>query len=245
MYRVRMFGSLTVMGNDTVINISSSPLRSLMCAFASRPGQVLSTAELMDWLWSSRTPKHPVAAFHTYVYRLRRMIESDRSGLPPIILKQPGYVWEADPHSIDTVDFRARIQAISLGTAGRSRQIFDLRSTLAIWQQSPLLDIPDSVPKTTEVASLEDHRLHAMATLFELELEMGRHQEIIPEVRQALSSFPYHEQFSYQLMTALRKSHRRWAALQVFNQTSHSLKRELGIEPGLELRQLYNAILTE
>jgi SARP family transcriptional regulator, regulator of embCAB operon len=243
-YRVTMFGSLTIIGDGVPVDISSRPLRGLMGAFASRPGEVLSIAELMDWLWPSKTPKNPVAALHTYVYRLRRLLGSHGSDLPQMLLRQPGYVWEADPSDIDTVDFRARA-GCQEAAAACHEQVADLRSTLAIWRQSPLLDIPDSIPRNSEIASLEDLRLHAMTRLFELEMQQGRHQEIVAEIRQALADFPYHEQFSYQLMVALRQSQRRYDALQVFDQTCHSLKSELGIMPSARLRRLHDSILSE
>ena len=78
----------------------------------------------------------------------------------------------------------------------------------------------------------------------DLELQLGRHHELVGELTELAGEFPLREQLRGQLMLALYRCGRTAEALQVYRQARRTMIDELGIEPGDRLQHLEHAILT-
>ena len=87
--------------------------------------------------------------------------------------------------------------------------------------------------------------MSALEDLFEAELELGRHAEAVGELGSLVADHPLRERLRAQLMLALYRAGRQAEALAVYQDGRTVLVEELGIDPGLELRDLEGAILRQ
>ena len=62
-----------------------------------------------------------------------------------------------------------------------------LREALGLWRGEPLADVPSQLLRDREVPPLEDQRLQALAARIDADLHLGRHGEVVAELRQLVA----------------------------------------------------------
>ena len=92
-------------------------------------------------------------------------------------------------------------------------------------------------------ARLDDQRRAVQSERVDVALALGRHHQLIPDLKRAVAAEPLDEQVLGQLMLALYRDGRQADALARYRDGRQTLVEELGIEPGAELRALEQAIL--
>jgi tetratricopeptide (TPR) repeat protein len=102
--------------------------------------------------------------------------------------------------------------------------------------------VPSRLLRDREVPPIEDQRLQALAARIDADLHLGRHGEVVAELRQLVAAHPLQEQFHAQLMLGLYRSGRPADALAAYQDVRRVLAGELGIDPGPELRLLHQRI---
>ena len=75
------------------------------------------------------------------------------------------------------------------------------------------------------------------------DLALGRHRELVPELGRLVAEEPLRERRRAQLMLALYRSGQQADALRVYREAQAYLARELGLQPGRELRALELAVM--
>jgi tetratricopeptide (TPR) repeat protein len=91
--------------------------------------------------------------------------------------------------------------------------------------------------------SLEEERRAAILERVECELELGRHADLLGELRGLLARYPLDETFIAHQMAALYWSGRPGDALSLYRETRSRLVDEQGTEPGPMLSELHQRIL--
>ena len=117
------------------------------------------------------------------------------------------------------------------------------RDALRLWR-GPALDGIDSQLVRAAAGRLDEQRIATNEDRLDLELELGRHHELVGELSELVKEFPLRERLRGQLMLALYRCDRSAEALQVYRQARRTMIDELGIEPGERLQHLEHAILT-
>ena len=107
----------------------------------------------------------------------------------------------------------------------------------------PLADVPSQMLRDRWVPHLDQLHVQALEWRIEADLHEGRHEELIPELRDLTARQPLQERFHGQLMLALYQSGRQAEALAAYFRARDVLITELGVEPGPGLRDLYQQIL--
>ncbi|MPZ81260.1 MAG: tetratricopeptide repeat protein [Actinophytocola sp.] len=92
-------------------------------------------------------------------------------------------------------------------------------------------------------ALLDGSRLIAIMDRVRLDLELGRHEEVVGELTALVGEHSLRERLHEYLMLALYRSGRQAEALEVCRRVRTTLVDELGIEPGERLQQLERSIL--
>ena len=83
----------------------------------------------------------------------------------------------------------------------------------------------------------------ALEECLDIEVSLGRHVQLVPELTALIGEFPYRERLRGLLMLALHRSGRLAEALAVYREARRYLIEELGAEPGDELQRLHRHIL--
>jgi hypothetical protein len=87
-------------------------------------------------------------------------------------------------------------------------------------------------------------RLQALEVRIDADLRLGRHAEVITELRQMTATHSLRERLHGLLMLALHRDGRQAEALAVYQHARRILVDEIGTEPGAELCGLHYQILT-
>jgi predicted ATPase len=120
-----------------------------------------------------------------------------------------------------------------------------LRAALALWRGRPFGELGVDGTLRVEADRLEGLHVHARELRIEADLALGASAELVDELEALTASHPYHESFWRQLMLALYRSERQADALAAYHRARRTLDEDLGIEPGLALRELETAILRQ
>jgi DNA-binding SARP family transcriptional activator len=229
-----LLGPLEVRHDGRTIEIARGKPRALLALLLLSPGRVVATERLIDELWGDSPPATAATALHVYVSGLRKAL-GDRT----IVTREPGYAIEVEPESVDLHRFETlRTEARS---ADPPHAASLLREALALWRGPALAD----VPLPTEAARLDELRLGAVAERIDADLELGVHEELVPELEALVREHPFHERLRRQLMLALYRAGRQADALAAFADARRTFVDALGVDPSPMLQELQHAILRQ
>ena len=234
----RILGPIEVASDGQTLPIGQGKQRALLALLVLRTGEVISTDVLIDELWHGRAPATAPKSLQVYVSRLRKVLGDGIIGTRP-----PGYVLDVAREDVDLYRFEqllsdAREQPASEAAA-------TLRDALALWRGSPLADVADEAFAQHEIARLEELRLAGTEDRIDADLALGRHAQLVGELEELVGRHPYRERVRGQLMLALYRTGRQADALAVYRDARSTLADELGLEPGSDLRELEQRILTQ
>src|SRR5581483_5503786 len=108
-----------------------------------------------------------------------------------------------------------------------------------------LVDVAGEPFAGAEIARLSELRAAAVETELEAELAAGRHRDVIGRFEALLADYPLRERLWWLLVLALYRSGRQADALRAYQRARGRLRDELGIDPGVELRELESAVLRQ
>jgi DNA-binding SARP family transcriptional activator/class 3 adenylate cyclase/tetratricopeptide (TPR) repeat protein len=218
--------------------------RALLAVLALHANQIVSTDHMIDELWGEHPPSTAVHTVQVFVSRLRRALGPVGERL---LTRPPGYVLELDADELDAARFeRLYVSGRSMLSAGDAAGAVEVLMTArSFWRGPPLADFTYEPFAQAAIARLEELRLSCLEELFEAELALGRHQQLVPELEASVRERPLRERARGQLMLALYRCGRQAEALEGFREARQRLIDEVGIEPGVSLRELHEAILRQ
>jgi DNA-binding SARP family transcriptional activator/streptogramin lyase len=237
----RILGPLEVVGGTNGVSLDAPKVRALLGVLLLHPNEVVSLDRLIDELWGERPPATAAKIVQTYVSQLRHALGADA-----IATRAPGYVLLVENGSLDANAFRRLVaEARGLAATGDDEQACPVyREALALWRGPPLAGLVFESFARNEVERLDEERLSAVMDLTDVELELGRHEEVVPELESLVGQHPLRERLRAQLMLALYRCGRQAEALAVYRDARRTLVEELGLEPARELQALEQSILT-
>jgi DNA-binding SARP family transcriptional activator len=244
--RVGILGPVELMGGGPA-QLSGVKERCLLAALAVHGGEAVSAAALVDALWGDRPPRTAAKTLQNYVLRVRRALGSAGGGDLGIATLPAGYCLRAAPGMVDAGLAESLIGAGRRGMAGGDpvAAVRLLRQALDLWRGPALAEFAGRPFAAAEALRLDELREAAQEDLFDAELALGHHHEVVGSLEALVASGPLRERRWGQLMMALYRDGRQAEALDAFHRVRQLLVRELGVDPGAELRQLYQAILQQ
>jgi DNA-binding SARP family transcriptional activator len=217
--------------------------RTVLAALLVRANLVVPVDELVEFVWDGRPPSGATTTVRSYVMRLRQALEPAVAAR--IVTRDPGYLCRTGADELDLTRFEALCR--DAGARLRERRWAeaseDAARALALWRGTPLVDVPSEMLREQVAPRLEQLRLQAVEDRIEAELQLGRHDRLVPELEDLRVRHPLRERFQAQLMLALARGGRQAEALEVYRDARQVLVGELGLEPGPELRRLQERIL--
>ena len=241
--RFGLLGPVTAERDGAQIAITAPSQRTVLAVLLLDANTAVSADRLVEALWGERPPASANASLYNHVMRLRRLLGDEGGQL--IRVASPGYLIRIEPGDLD---LHAFTDLCAAGAAAvRSRQwakaAEDLAEALALWRGEPLSDVPRVGAQDVRVQQWAESRLQALEGRIDADLALGRHAEVISELRALTALHPLREAFYAKLMLALYRAHRQADALDVFQALRRTLVDELGVEPAASLQQLHRRIL--
>ncbi|WP_159943601.1 MULTISPECIES: AfsR/SARP family transcriptional regulator [unclassified Nocardiopsis] len=220
----------------------------LLALLLVRANQTVSVDTLVDELWEGEPPATAVRTVRTHVYHLRGALERScgtRDARRVLRTQGAGYRMELSPDELDLFAFQQLVgQAQVLSAEKRHAEVVDrAEQALSLWRGPVLSDVRPGRVLAGHVARLTETHTRLRELRVDASLRLGRHREVLPELRDLVNVYPLHEGFHAQLIDALRRSGRRGEALSAFRAARDTLHEQLGLEPSEELRRLQHAIL--
>ena len=239
----QILGPFTVTGDDSrPVDLGGAKPAALLAMLALRPNELVPADRLIEDLWDGQPPATAPKTLQVHVSRLRRVLPDG-----VISTTSGGYVLVAEPDQVDAQRFS---ELVAEGTAAmadgaHARASGRLRAALGLWRGDALADFAYASFAQDPIARLDGLRTVAREAAIEAELALGRHAELIPELRELVKRHPLSEHLRAQLMLALYRSGRQAEALGVYRAGRRILVDQLGIEPSEELRELERRILEQ
>lgn len=241
--RFGIFGPTEVFLDDVEIPVPAAQQRTILAALLLYNNRVVSIDRIAWFLWGEDLPPSAVPTIRTYVMRLRRTVGPQVA--ERITTKAPGYMMNVGPCESDLAKFfDLHGRAGGLATNGRLAEASSaLAAALALWRDAPLLDVPSPALQEIEVPPLLELRMQTLEWWIDLELQLGRHAQLVPELSHLVRAHPLRESLTAQLMLALHRAGRQSDALAAYLHIRKMLIEQLGSEPGEELCQVQQLIL--
>lgn len=240
-----VLGPLEARRDGELVPLGGPKQRTVLAALLLDPGRVVSGERLAELVWGE-VPDHAASTLPVYMSNLRRALRDDARG-DPLVTRKPGYLIEVEPELLDLTQVRdLRGQAAAHRESGEPAVAAHLlRLALGLWRGPALADLRESAQVGALVLPLDRQRTALRRELMELELELGRHLTLLPELHAAVADDPYDENLVSLLAIALYRSGRQGEALDEIRAAGARLAEDLGIDPGPELRAVEAAVLRQ
>lgn len=246
-----LLGPLEVIGSrGEPVPVSWRARKALLSVLLLYAGEPCSHGLLIDAVWGTRTPRHPVLSLRSHISRLRtevglgaRLEATGREDTKT--LDAAAYLLRVGDGELDVHRFRQR--------AARGRQLLArgelqaaapaLAAALGCWREPPLKDLPSSPLIDAEAEALLEERRVAGADYVDVMLALGRHREVLADLRRTTTLDPLAEGPAAQLMLALYRAGRKTEALAAYSHTRGAVIQALGTDPSPYLKELHLQIL--
>jgi DNA-binding NarL/FixJ family response regulator/DNA-binding SARP family transcriptional activator len=239
----RLLGPLEVQTPDGWAAISAAKWRSLLACLLLRPGELVPTETLISELWGDAPPNTANNLVSIYVHRLKKMI-GDTDG-QVLVYRKPGYLLRLPDGATDAQWFETMIRGAREALSASDPQMAAnrLEEALALWRGPLLSDVPATPLITSESERFAELRLEAAGLNIAVDIDRGRGDQAIPELRELLDDHPLREELWLLLMRALAETGQRAEALAAYDQARELVLGELGVELGAALNRLYADLL--
>ncbi len=255
MIRYSVLGRLRAELDGRELTLGTPQQRAVLALLVLRRGHLVTPEDVVAAVWGEAAPASADNLVQTYVARLRRLLEPGRPRRAParvLVSAGRGYVLTVAPGCCDLDVFEDRLRQ-----AGAARAAGDpegaaghLRAAIGVSAQGQfdlggwdaLADVPGPYA-AAQRARLTEQYLVAAEDLCSAELELGRAAALVPALSGLVAAHPLRERPRALLMQALYRSGRQAEALAAYSDARAHLSRELGLEPGPELRDVQRQIL--
>ncbi|GLW33563.1 AfsR/SARP family transcriptional regulator [Actinoplanes regularis] len=241
----RVFGPLEVLIDGRHLELGGHRQQIVLASLLLEAGRAVPVGRLMAAVYGDHPPTSARVQVQICVSGLRRLLVVP--GRPHcIITRNQSYVLDPVGCDIDLLTYERLLgEAREAAAAGRRDDaVTSYREALQLWRGGTALEGLDSTLLRSAADQLAEQRLTVYEDCIELELDLGRHRDVIAELTGLIAAHPLRERLRGQLMVALYRSGRQAEALDAYRMARQTLIDELGLEPCEWLQSLERSILT-
>ncbi len=236
--RFLVLGPLEAVSPDAAVERAS---HRRMLAILLQAGEPLDLERLADRFWPDERPATWKAALQTHVSAIRRLIGAD-----VLVREVSGYALDLEGHEVDLREFMTAARAArEASEAGRwDDVVVAADDALRVWRGDPYPELADDQFAVADIVQLREQRLEVAERRAAALLQLGRHEQALPELEALAVEHPLRERIWELLMVGRARGGRSAAALDAYRQLRSGMA-ELGLEPNPRLRELEARILRE
>jgi DNA-binding SARP family transcriptional activator len=223
----------------------STMVRGLLGALLLRANRFVPVRQLSRELWNE-PPASAESNLRTYASRLRRALGTVPEGTGTLAdrltaWRGSGYRITVGPDELDLSVFTglARTGRVLLREGRYPGAVARCAEALALWRGAAGVDVPRDGYLGAQLRALNDSRLAVRGDLVEARLALGDTDGLRAELTALVAAYPTRERGYGQLMRLLYRDGDPSGAVAVYQR----LRSQLGIEPGPELRHVYQAVV--
>jgi DNA-binding SARP family transcriptional activator len=241
--KFRVLGPLEVVAGSERVELGGPRQEIVVATLLISANRVVTMDRLLEAIYGEELPPTCRSQAQISISSLRRLFAS-RSRDPVISTRAHGYVIEVDSGRLDSQRFEELVAAARVARDANNLDVAvaKYRDALRLWR-GPALNGIDSQLVRAAAIRLDEQRITTNEDRLKLELDLGRHHELVVELTELVEESPLRERLRGQLMLALYRCDRTAEALHVYRQARRTMLDELGIEPSKRLQQLEHAIL--
>lgn len=239
--RFGVLGSLHAQIAGREVRFGGPRQTKMLAALLVDANKVVAMDRLVAVMWDGTAPTTAVRQIQDAVSGLRRNLAVGGAPASLISTRRGGYQIELAPDELDLLEFEHERQLAEQLT-DPAETVIALRRALSRWRGGALLDVASRVLEIDAVR-LNEQRAATHKQCLSIELDLGRHREIVEELAALLVEHPFDEQMAEHLMLALYRCRRQGEALQVFERLRRTLAGELGVDPSPPVQALHRRIL--
>ncbi|MFD0363832.1 BTAD domain-containing putative transcriptional regulator [Nocardia sp. GCM10030253] len=206
--------------------------------------RVYSNERLIDAIWGMEPPGTARSQIHAAVTAIRRVLRE--AGVAHVLeTKAAGYVVAPEPGMLDLDEFTRRVAvAQTLTTQDPPAAVAELRAALSLWRGEALAGLNADYVASARLL-LDEKRIAAFERLADIELSLGKHDQLLDELRAQVAAHPLREKLSAQLMLAMHRAGRQADALAIARAFRTELAEQQGLDPGSAFVALEQAVLRD
>jgi DNA-binding SARP family transcriptional activator len=240
----RLLGPLRVLVSGEPRHVGGPRQQIVLTTLLLEANRVVPVERLIEAVWGEDPPATARAQIQMAVWQLRRRF-AEWTDAELIVSYPAGYAIEVPGSSMDMLRFDHAVaagrEAVRRGEIAGAVKM--LRDALEMWRGSAAAGVHSRVVEAA-VLRLDEQRLGVLEECLDLELRLGRHHEVIGELKELVRAYPLREGLHAHLMLALYRAGRQAEALAAYREAHRVLTEEYGLDPGEQLAALERAILT-
>ena len=228
---MKVLGPLDV-GHDDVLAVPTARKpRKVLALLLMNQSRVVPVPGIISELWGDQPPRSALTTIQTYVLQLRKLLaaatESTLGEVANSLLQTSGngYRLFVETSDFDLCRYQQLEEAAMCSLADGDLESGGkfLKEALSLWTGPALMNVEQGRLLEAEVAKLEQSRLTMIEHRVEIELRLGRHREILSELRSLVAKHRFHEDLHAQYIVALYRSGRRTTALETFHKLRENM----------------------
>lgn len=249
--RVDLLGPVIVQAGGQEV-IYSPGGRKLISVLTVEKGKRFSSQHLISLLWEDPAARAYKKDLHRLFHEIRRTLPEGRIVTARTSEFQTYALAWRDGDNTDVDRLR---EMVGQGNSERNRGHLDeaagwYRDALSLWRARPgerlLPDFPDTEGMRGHRDRLEVLRRYTTEAYSEVRLALGDYPSgLVDDAKGFLRRDPTNEHLLSILMHALYRAGRRTEALAAYRSGAETLREELGVEPGVEMRRMRDRIAAE
>ncbi len=237
-----ILGPLEVTAAGTPVTLGGAQRKVLMTVLLLEAGKAVPIPRLMEVIWGDSPPEKALRTLRTHVSELRRVMADDK---PPRVLlrKGAGYLLDVRAEQIDAERVRRLLaqgrRAVDDGDPVSA--IAPLQEAQSLWRGPPLADVADHPFAHGYAAALSELQLDVAKTRIAADLSLGRHREVIGDLRMLVDRHPHDDGLRREMVVAFFRDGRTEDAAQACRDGLEAL-HERGLDSPM-LRRLQEDVL--
>lgn len=242
--RFRVLGSVELIADGAPLSGAAPRHRAVLAYLLLNAGQVLSAERIIEAIWGVEPPDTARSQIHAAVTAIRRVLRT--AGADQLLQTKPaGYVVRPEPGGLDLAEFIELVaRGQSLAATDSAAAVKTLRAALGLWRGAALADVNADYVAGAR-ARLEEKRLSTLERLLELELSLGKHEELLDELATCAEANPLRERLHGHRVLALHRAGRQADALIAARAFRNLLAQTQGLDPSRTFLALEQAVLQD